>query len=412
MSISGPDILKKRILFVDDEMNVLNGLRRSLRARREEWQMLFVTSGEQALACLREKPCQVVVSDMRMPGINGIELLERIQLEYPDTVRIVLSGYSDHEMILRTVGPAHQYLVKPCDPVRLTEVIRRALNLRHLLASDDLRAMVSSLDSLPSMPATYVELINELENEEASAESLAAIISRDVAMTAETLKLTNSAYFGLPSEVIDIRRAIAYLGFETIKSITLIAGIYGRQRPCKKTAATLEDLCRHSIGIGEMAKKIALHEGRDQTTAAQAGCAAALCHVGTLVLLANWPDKFLEAARLADNGIVSIYEAERMIFGSSHIELGAYLLGLWGFADPVVEAVAYHHEPGKSGYSEINLLTYVYIAQILPRIIKQAAKGEALDMDSHLDMDYITRIGAADKLDSWCGIVSRLTENE
>ncbi|MDH3349123.1 MAG: response regulator [Desulfobulbaceae bacterium] len=412
MNFSDPNIVKGRILFVDDEIYVLKGLQRSLRGMRGEWEMLFVSNGEDALASMREIPCHVIVSDMRMPEMNGVELLEQVRMEFPDTVRIVLSGYSDQEMILRIIGPAHQYLVKPCETSMIINVIKRTLKLRSLLGSDDLRALVSSIDSLPSMPAVYVELINKLDDERASADSLTGIISRDIAMTAETLKLTNSAYFGLPTEVIDIRRAITFLGFDTIKSIALTAGIYGRKKVNRKMALTLDKLCQHSIGIGEMAKRIAQYEGSDDFIASQAGCAAALCHVGTLVLLTNWPDKFNEATRMVEDKIMSIYDAERLVFGSSHVELGAYLLGLWGFADPIVEAVVYHHEPMKSGYQEINLLTFVYIAQILPRIVKQVNKTDGANMVSILDMDYIRQIGADDKLNAWYDIVLELTEKE
>ena len=107
--------MSKRILFVDDEENILQGLRRLLRPLRKEWEMRFASDGHTALKMLEESPCDVLVSDMRMPGMNGVRLLEEVRARYPDTIRIVLSGQADRETTLAAVGPAHQYLNKPCD---------------------------------------------------------------------------------------------------------------------------------------------------------------------------------------------------------------------------------------------------------------------------------------------------------
>ena len=130
------------ILFVDDESNILQGLQRMLRPMRHDWQMYFAESGADALALLAENPIDVVISDMRMPRMDGAQLLHDIRDRYPQIVRIILSGYSEKEMIVRSVHSAHQYLMKPCDPEILRETISRACALRDLLADENLRRFV------------------------------------------------------------------------------------------------------------------------------------------------------------------------------------------------------------------------------------------------------------------------------
>src|SRR5262245_37814840 len=99
----------KKILFVDDEPNVLQGLERMLRSMRHEWEMQFAMSGPAALERLAEQTFDVIVSDMRMPGMTGAQLLTEVSQRHPHIVRIILSGQADQEDILRSVGPTHQY---------------------------------------------------------------------------------------------------------------------------------------------------------------------------------------------------------------------------------------------------------------------------------------------------------------
>ena len=99
---------KKRILFVDDEPLVLQGLQRMLRSMRDEWEMEFAEGGANALERLAQAHFDVVVSDMLMPGINGAALLAAVMQRHPRTVRIILFGHADKDLILKCVGSIHQ----------------------------------------------------------------------------------------------------------------------------------------------------------------------------------------------------------------------------------------------------------------------------------------------------------------
>ncbi len=205
-----------KILFVDDEPNVLSGLQRMLRSMSHEWEMKFAGSGREALDILSNESFNVVVSDMRMSGMNGVELLTEVMKRYPQTVRIVLSGYLDREMILKSVRPVHQFISKPCDAEKLKSAIARTMALRGLLAGGTLKKVVSQMDSLPSLPSVYTEIIDELERPESSIQRVGSIVSRDNGMTTKVIQLVNPAFFGVPRHIANPAQAVVLLGLETI----------------------------------------------------------------------------------------------------------------------------------------------------------------------------------------------------
>ncbi|MEQ8207698.1 MAG: response regulator, partial [Woeseia sp.] len=184
------------VLFVDDEPNILDGLRRTLRPLRNEWTAQFMTSGDDALAYLAENNCDVVVTDMKMPGMDGAAFLQAVRERHPDCIRIALSGETDNHLIYRCVQHAHQYIAKPCDADTLAATVRRATSLRALMTDASLKTLVSQLSTLPSMPKQYQLIMRELQSENPSLNAVGEIIESDVAMTAKILQLVNSAFFG------------------------------------------------------------------------------------------------------------------------------------------------------------------------------------------------------------------------
>src|SRR5581483_5953516 len=173
----------KRILFVDDEPNILQGLQRMLRPMRHEWDIAFAQSGPEALKLLEQSPFDIVVSDMRMPRMNGAQFLAEVRDRHPQIVRIILTGQSDQEAILRAIGSTHQYLSKPCNADTLKSTVARACALRDLLASDALKKLVSKMTTLPSPSSLYCQMIAALEAPNTSLHQVAEIVAKDVGMT-------------------------------------------------------------------------------------------------------------------------------------------------------------------------------------------------------------------------------------
>lgn len=392
---------KPRILIVDDDTNILNGLRRLLRTMSDQWDMTFIDGAQQALIMMELSPFDVVVSDMRMPQIDGAQLLSEIQQRYPGTVRVILSGYADQDSVLRTVGPAHQYVAKPSDATTIVDTIRRTLELRRLVEQEGLRKLVAGLCNLPSPSDLYLRLVTELKSARASAASVADIIGHDVAMSAEVLKLTNSSFFALSGKVSTPLQAVRILGFETIKALVMRSSLFRQFSGAAASAPLINRINDHSMAIAAVARTIAKAEGMPPIMIEHAFAAGMLSHIGSLVLLDGDTRGYARALSLVD-GKRDMATAEREVFGASHAELGAYLLGLWGFPEPVVEAVAYCLRPSDCVCRRPSALTALHAAKVLGPAYPLAKAG----VTAGLDQDYIHAVGLSERAASWPQLIS------
>ncbi|MDL1888969.1 HDOD domain-containing protein [Nitrospirales bacterium NOB] len=393
----------KQILFVDDEPRVLEGLRRMLRPMRDEWNMTFVTSGPDALDMLAQAPFEVVVSDMRMPGMDGAQLLNEVHRRYPHIVRIVLSGQSDQVLIYRSIEATHQYLGKPCDADILKQMVMRACALREALASDTLRAVVAGMQQIPSRPSLYDEIRKEAASEHASLKTLGAIISKDMGMTAKILQLANSAYFGLRRNVTTPEQAVNMLGLDTIQALVLTVQVFSSFPSGGDSFISMDRLWTESLEAGALARAIAKAEQASAVMADQAYIAGLLHDVGTLVFVANVREQYNAAFSAAHDKNLTLSELERQEFGATHAEIGAHLLRLWGLVDPIVEAVAFHHCPGECIGETFSPLTAVHVANALLR--EQSAQGGA-NMQSEIDLAYLDKLHMTDRLEYWREVAS------
>ncbi len=285
--------------------------------------------------------------------------------------------------------------------------VRRSLGLRRLLSSPDLSAMAAGLRVLPALPRLFPEMLAELESETGSAHTLAGMVRSDVALTAQLLKLINSGYFGLPEAVTDVESAIQMLGFDSIRTLVLHSGVFGRFSGVSEISLVLERVSRRSLKTSELARCIAVAEGLPLATVQAAACASLLAHIGTVVLAANFPAGFQRAAREAERDGLGIDRVEHRLFQADHALLGAYLLGLWGFNDTIVEAVAYHHRPAASGSNSFDVIAITHIAQFLARA---ESRPGYLDTGFRRDIDhtYLAELGVVDRLDGWIGIFQTL----
>ena len=235
-----------------------------LRPKRNEWQMTFVGSAQAALDALKAEPCEVVVTDMRMPGMSGAELLEVVQREYPDTIRLILSGQAETESVMKALGVSHQFLSKPCDAEILQGTIARAFTLRDLAGNPAVKTLVARINKLPTLPATYQQLVECLKSPTADMDDVAKIISHDPSMSARLLKVVNSAYFGLAKPVADVARAGALLGLDRIMALVLGQGIFSGGEMPQVRGFSLEALWAHSLATATAAHRIAIEEGPRQ----------------------------------------------------------------------------------------------------------------------------------------------------
>jgi putative nucleotidyltransferase with HDIG domain len=393
----------KSILFVDDERPVLDGLRARLHALNSKWTMKFVESGALAIEEMREHPYDVIVTDMRMPVMSGARLLEHVSANWPETIRIVLSGYAEFEMATSLVPLAHQYLSKPCQPSRLENVIGRCLLLHDLLNRPQLRAVVGRIRKLPSLPTIYAAFQSILSDQSVTNSEVAGLVTADSALAARVLQIVNSAFFRLAKRISSVEQAVAYLGFKAIRNLAMSVAVFSKWPGGTCSGLDVRLLQLHAQGVAAAANALAAN-----TTFADDAMLAGLLHdIGYWVLAQECPDELGKAAALSMSARIPLYAAEIQIIGASHAEIGAYLLGIWGLPHSVVEAVAHHHQPERVSDSEFGVLAAVVTAHTLVSSDDATVFGRDVQPDPKIDASYLA--GANAPFD-WNEAVRRVSE--
>jgi putative nucleotidyltransferase with HDIG domain len=398
--------MKKRILFVDDEPALLEIYQLMLRSLADQWELSFATSGPEALALMAKAPFDLVISDMRMAGMDGAQLLNEVLKRYPRTARIILSGHADQEAVAQCVGATHQFLMKPCNLAVLKATLTRVFTLDGWVADEKLKALVAQMRALPSLPSLYFRVLEALESPNASAEQIGEIIAMDLAMTAKILQLVNSAFFGIARQITHPTEAVQYLGVGTVRSLALSLHVFSCLDQAKLKNFSVAQLWRHSLATGQMARKIAQLERAEPAMADEAFVAGMLHDIGKLMLAANMPDSYCQALMLAAETPMPLTQAEMTVFGASHADVGAYLLGLWGLPVSIVEAIALHHSPSRSAIRYFAPLAAVHAANILEQEFSNVAKdGERPQLDSA----YIAELGLYERVAPWREAVAEMS---
>lgn len=386
-------------MFVDDEPEVLDGLRRMLRSQRKEWSCAYAGSGQDALELLAgPERFDLIVSDMRMPGMGGAQLLEEVRKRHPHMVRIILSGQSDQDAVMHSVKPAHQFLAKPIEHEPLLAMLKRALALQEVLSDEALAKLLSEVEALPGLPEVYNRLMAELEADNCSLEVLGGIIEQDMGMTATILKVVNSAFFGLPRKIEKPAQAVSLLGLDVIKALVLSFQLFSSFNLRRIKGFSFDLLWRHSVATGGLAKLIAQEEKLDRTGVDDAFFAGMLHDVGKLPLSAFAPDRYngiLNQVRKEDR---LLWEVEIETLGTSHAEAGAYLMGLWGMPEAVISAIAFHHRPSRLPEDAFSPLTAVHAANIIEHeLIVHNQKYARPQWDT----EYLSRLGLDARIPAW-----------
>jgi HD-like signal output (HDOD) protein len=383
---------KKRILFVDDEPAILAGLQNLLFKDRKRWDMVFTPGGDLALGEIRKQPFDIVVSDMRMPGLDGAALLNLIKDECPSTVRIMLSGHADRDAIVRALPALHQLLSKPCDAGTLRNAIERSLSGADVDRDTRIRRIVGGVDKLPTPPDIYFHLTRLTQAPTTNVAEVTQVVTRDPGLSAKLLQLVNSAYFGAGHTTTSIQQAVMRLGTDRLRYLALTAAVFSPPQPHAACWFSLDDLQRGAMRAAALAREFAEPAGRDEAFA------STLLHdVGHIVLaLGRGPEfqEFHERAPTAE----SLLDLELELFGASHAEIGARLLAIWGLPTTIVDAVHYHHDPGSAPEPVRRLASIVHVAD---------AAVQHLPTPSQLNLASLERAGCAALAAGWITLAGR-----
>jgi HD-like signal output (HDOD) protein len=386
-------IVRKRILFVDDEPAILAGLQNLLYKDRKRWEMVFALGGQLALDEIRKAPFDIVVSDMRMPGIDGAMLLNLIKDECPATVRIMLSGHADREAIVRALPALHQLLSKPCDAITLRGAIERSLDGANVDRDAKIRRIVGGIDKLPTPPDLFFELSRLMLSPTTSVADVAKVVTRDPGLSAKLLQLVNSAYFGTGQSTTSIHQAVALLGTDRLRYIALTASVFSSPGADDAWGFSLQDLQRGAMRAAWLARTIAEPAARDEAFA------ATLLHdVGHVVLALGRGSEFQAFHERAKAGEPQS-DLELELFGVTHADVGARLLAIWGLPTTIVDVVQYHHDPGSAPEACRRLASIVHVAD---------AAVQHVPFPNMLNLPSLERAGCAHLVPSWRALAEKV----
>ncbi len=346
----------KQILFVDDEPKILQELKVKLLPHQREWKMRFAVSGPDALKILAQHEMDVVVSDLQMPGMDGAELFENIKNSYPNAVRIILSDQFNKKTDLKSLKSFHRFLTKSCNAKDLKYTIQSALDLRDLLQNETVSNLVSQIETLPSLPTLYMEIVDALNKEDSSLVEIATIVKKDVSMTVEILKLVNSSFFGIFNTISNIEQAVSLLGMNMIKTLVLSIKVFSQFPKQDQISISINELWEHSFLVGILTAKIVFDYTKDKELEENAFTVGLLHDLGIIILASQLPQKYKKAYEHAFINQLTISECEYKFLGSSHTEVAAYMIGLWGFSDQIKAPIAHHHLQN-TNEDEVDFLT-------------------------------------------------------
>lgn len=355
---------KRRLLFVDQDIQALDRMRSLLIGMAHEWEMGFCSQADAALSWFGDQTVDVIVVDGRLPPVNGRHLLHYVRAHWPQTVRFVLAAEDDKGTLTDTLELAHQFLARPCRNEQLMQAIQRASLIRAITGNLVLQQIVTNMGVLPTLPSSQAEMIRVLQAPDVSVKQVSTVIRQDLAISVEVLRLVNSAYFSLRQHVTDLQQAVILLGLDTVRALVQAVTVFSVLESAK-TRTLRQELYAHMLDVSQRARVVVRQLGADRATIDNAILGAMVHDIGKLILCTYFSQDYFPTLALARSAKMPLYQAERQIFGVSHAELGAYLLGLWGFHEEILVGVGFHHEPSAYGNASCAVLTAIHVANHL-----------------------------------------------
>jgi len=388
----------KRILFVDDDPNVLSGLRRMLHGMRGTWKMEFVTKASDALKVMETIAYDVVISDLRMPDMDGVQFLQTVRDKHPEVIRFMLSGYMDKDLRTKAAQCVHQFVSKPCQAEQLRTLVTRALALYEHLRGCEITHVLSRIESLPVMPEVYQEVIDMFHRPSCSLRQIGQTVAKDIGMSSKILQVVNRAFYGQETKIIDPVHAVSYLGQKAAEALIITSGVFGMLPTSMIRQFSVMALQEHCIRVGTLAREIAKVEGLDEQDQDTATMAGILHDAGKMVLILYFADELLASIEKSRRERIPLFHVEKEQWAITHAELGGHLLDLWDMPNNIVEAVTFHHEPSRCVHKEVSFVTAVHAADVIDRELCCDVGGGVSDS---FDMAYLHELGLSDHVETW-----------
>lgn len=336
-----------RILLVDGDGVLLQQLRQAFWKRHRTWEVILAATGAEALQVLDRDPVDIVITELVLPDMAGVDLIHRVRESQPGAVRIALADQGTGECVEKVEGDLHRLFIKPLDPEFLIGAVES------LDIEDDetnvraVRSFVGGLGRIPSLPRLYVELVDLLQREDVGMGEVAKLIRHDLGMASQILKLANSVHFGSNRTVSEIGQAVAMMGVDSLKSLVLFRGLISGFTNPKPQGLDLEKLWFHSFQVATGVRKLAALEGETRLT--DLAFSVGLLHdIGLVVFATDPAGRYQAILDQAQASRIPLAVLERDTYGVDHTQIGAHLLSLWGLPPNFCRPVREHHAPPSS----------------------------------------------------------------
>lgn len=223
-----------------------------------------------------------------------------------------------------------------------------------------------SIDIMPTLSPVVHKITEVANNVKSSAQDLTDVIQLDPVLTAKVIRMVNSAYFAMPSEVKSLKPAVIMLGLNTIKNVALSSAFLGKVHLKNNTSLNAQDFWKHSLGVGVASKLIARRLGIDPKFVEEYFIAGLIHDIGKVLINNFFPDEMNEIMDAASKKQEPITDIEKRILGLTHEEIGIAIGKKWKFTNNLLYAVGRHHQPVTEGASA----TYSMIVSIADTFVK------------------------------------------
>lgn len=227
-------------------------------------------------------------------------------------------------------------------------------------AAISLDQVIDRIKDLPTLPAIVMELLSSLEDDDLDMQMLAKKVTQDTALTAKTLRYSNSAHYATQVKVTTIPQAISMLGLTTVKHLVMSAALSGCFPVNNCQGFDHKVFWKHSNAVATIAKQISKHLNFNLDVAYTAGL---LHDLGCLVIVSLFPLSYSEVILYRQKEGLTLIEAEEKVLGFNHAEVGAALSDVWNFSNVIKNALGYHHAPNTPGVGF--LPTIIYLANAI-----------------------------------------------
>lgn len=323
--------MSKNILFVDDELSILKSIKRLFL--KSGYNIFLANSAKEGLEIIRTSNIDVVVSDVKMPEVDGLAFLRQVKENYPGIDRIVLSGFVEMDLVLRAIikGIAFDYITKPWSNDILVDKLDYVILMREQVNNPKIIEKLNQVEVLPKTESIYKELVDSLNNDE-SIEKIISIIKRDISITTKVMQLVNSAFY-TKNKIGSLEQAVEILGIRGIKNIAYNSALNSKIDLNNVQIRDLEKYNKLIVYTNNIFKNI-YELYKNEPIPRELELIGLIPFIGKVILLNEYFDRYREIIELLMADIhMSFWEAQlkSKYTDFTYVELGAYFLNIWNF---------------------------------------------------------------------------------